>query len=80
MEIQISNANRDLMLMFRIPGDKQYTLRDMYCIDLHKMDQWKPIVELNAKELEWFDSDSESEGSEDGDEDMEDSGSDEESD
>lgn len=52
----------------------------MYSIDLHKMEQWKPLVELNSKELEWFDSDSESDGSEDDDEDMEDSESDDESD
>lgn len=45
------------------------------------MDQWKPLVELNAKELEWFDSDSESEDSDDdGEEDMDDSESDEASD
>lgn len=31
----------------------------MYAIDIYKMDDWKKIIELNEKELEWFDSDSE---------------------
>ncbi|XP_022661959.1 kelch domain-containing protein 4-like isoform X2 [Varroa destructor] len=40
-------------------GDQQLVLRDMYAIDIYKMDDWKKIIELNEKELEWFDSDSE---------------------
>ncbi|OQR75247.1 kelch domain-containing protein 4-like [Tropilaelaps mercedesae] len=47
-------------------GDKQLTLRDMYSIDLHKMDEWKTLVELNKQELEWFESDSEDDEDEEG--------------
>merc|ERR1712178_7643 len=39
-------------------GDKQITLSDMYALDLHKLDEWKTIIELDEKLLEWHESDS----------------------
>ncbi|XP_029463892.1 kelch domain-containing protein 4 [Rhinatrema bivittatum] len=48
--------------MFEV-GDRQFTLNDLYCIDLHKMDEWKVLVEMDPKTQEWLEeSDSEEEG------------------
>lgn len=45
-------------------GDKQFTLSDMYAIDVHKMEDWKVIIPLNTELLEWVESeDSSSHGS-----------------
>ncbi|XP_048648569.1 kelch domain-containing protein 4 isoform X5 [Marmota marmota marmota] len=62
-------------------GDRQVTLNDLYCLDLHKMEEWKVLVEMDAETQEWLeDTDSEedsssAEGAEGGDEDQdEDSG------
>ncbi|XP_029010622.1 kelch domain-containing protein 4 isoform X1 [Betta splendens] len=46
--------------MFEV-GDRQFTLNDFYCLDLHKMDQWEVLVEMDPKTQEWLD-ESESEG------------------
>ncbi|XP_038662452.1 kelch domain-containing protein 4 isoform X1 [Scyliorhinus canicula] len=40
--------------MFEV-GDRQFTLNDLYCIDLHKMDEWKVLVETDPKTQEWLD-------------------------
>lgn len=48
--------------MFEV-GDRQFTLNDFYCLDLHKMDQWEVLVEMDPKTQEWLE-ESESEGEE----------------
>lgn len=48
--------------MFEV-GDRQFTLNDLYCIDLHKMEKWKVLVETDPKTQEWLDEE-ESEGEE----------------
>ncbi|XP_076989363.1 kelch domain-containing protein 4 isoform X2 [Tamandua tetradactyla] len=59
-------------------GDRQFTLSDFYCLDLHKMEAWKTLVEMDPKTQEWLeetDSDDDSnevEGAEGGEEDEED--------
>ncbi|XP_059848997.1 kelch domain-containing protein 4 isoform X2 [Hypanus sabinus] len=40
--------------MFEV-GDRQFTLNDLYSIDLHKMDEWKVLVETDPKTQEWLD-------------------------
>ncbi|XP_076878403.1 kelch domain-containing protein 4-like isoform X5 [Brachyhypopomus gauderio] len=48
--------------MFEV-GDRQFTLNDLYCLDLHKMDQWVVLVEMDPKTQEWLEeSESEDEG------------------
>lgn len=32
--------------MFEV-GDRQFTLNDLYSIDLHKMEEWKVLVEMD---------------------------------
>ncbi|KAM4833963.1 kelch domain-containing protein 4 isoform 4-T5 [Thomomys bottae] len=55
-------------------GDRQVTLSDLHCLDLHKMEAWKTLVEMDPEAHEWLEeSDSEedsssSEGTETGDE------------
>uniref|UniRef100_A0AAY4DJM8 Kelch domain-containing protein 4 n=1 Tax=Denticeps clupeoides TaxID=299321 RepID=A0AAY4DJM8_9TELE len=44
--------------MFEV-GDKQFTLSDMYGLDLHKMDQWEVLVEMDPKTQEWLESEDE---------------------
>ncbi|XP_007887551.2 kelch domain-containing protein 4 [Callorhinchus milii] len=39
--------------MFEV-GDRQFTLNDLYSIDLHKMDEWKVLVEIDPKTQEWL--------------------------
>lgn len=34
-------------------GDRQVTLSDLYCLDLHKMDEWTALVETDPGELCW---------------------------
>ncbi|XP_028264092.1 kelch domain-containing protein 4 isoform X2 [Parambassis ranga] len=46
--------------MFEV-GDRQFTLNDFYCLDLHKMDQWEVLIEMDPKTQEWLE-ESESEG------------------
>uniref|UniRef100_A0A8C6M7U2 Kelch domain containing 4 n=1 Tax=Nothobranchius furzeri TaxID=105023 RepID=A0A8C6M7U2_NOTFU len=48
--------------MFEV-GDRQFTLSDFYCLDLHKMDQWEVLVEMDPKTQEWLE-ESESEDGE----------------
>ncbi|XP_005989196.1 kelch domain-containing protein 4 isoform X1 [Latimeria chalumnae] len=47
--------------MFEV-GDRQFTLNDLYSIDLHKMEEWKVLVEIDPKTQEWLE---ESESEED---------------
>ncbi|XP_051916843.1 kelch domain-containing protein 4 isoform X1 [Hippocampus zosterae] len=39
--------------MFEV-GSRQFTLNDFYCLDLHKMDQWEALVEMDPKTQEWL--------------------------
>lgn len=32
--------------MFEV-GDRQFTLNDLYCLNLHKMEQWEVLVEMD---------------------------------
>ncbi|XP_023616822.1 kelch domain-containing protein 4 isoform X10 [Myotis lucifugus] len=64
-------------------GDRQVTLSDFYCLDLHKMDQWTVLVEADPETQEWLEeTDSEDsdagEGAEGREEDEEDEDSSEE--
>lgn len=34
-------------------GDRQVTLSDLYCLDLHKMDEWTALVEADPGKLWW---------------------------
>ncbi|RXM32194.1 Kelch domain-containing protein 4 [Acipenser ruthenus] len=49
--------------MFEV-GDRLFTLNDLYSVDLHKMDEWKVLVEMDPKTQEWLE-ESDSEGSSD---------------
>ncbi|KAM6176739.1 kelch domain-containing protein 4 [Erethizon dorsatum] len=56
-------------------GDRQVTLNDLYCLDLHRMEEWKALVEMDPKTQEWLeetdsDDSSSAEGAEGGDEDQ----------
>ncbi|XP_033613725.1 kelch domain-containing protein 4 isoform X2 [Fukomys damarensis] len=35
-------------------GDRQVTLNDLYCLDLHRMEEWKALVEMDPKTQEWL--------------------------
>ncbi|XP_016047205.1 kelch domain-containing protein 4 [Erinaceus europaeus] len=35
-------------------GDRQVTLSDLYCLDLHKMEEWTALVEMDAEAQEWL--------------------------
>ncbi|KAM5138519.1 kelch domain-containing protein 4 [Mantella aurantiaca] len=48
--------------MFEV-GDRQFTLNDLYCLDLHKMEEWRVLVEMDPKTQEWLD-ESDSDGEE----------------
>ncbi|XP_066183586.1 kelch domain-containing protein 4-like isoform X3 [Sylvia atricapilla] len=39
--------------MFEV-GDRQVTLSDLHSIDLHRMDQWKVLQEMDPKTQEWL--------------------------
>ncbi|XP_058384421.1 kelch domain-containing protein 4 [Diceros bicornis minor] len=66
-------------------GDRQVTLSDLYCLDLHKMEEWTALVEMDPETQEWLeetDSEEDSdavEGAEGGGDDEEDEDSGEES-
>uniref|UniRef100_A0A8C2XXP8 Kelch domain containing 4 n=1 Tax=Capra hircus TaxID=9925 RepID=A0A8C2XXP8_CAPHI len=48
-------------------GDRQVTLSDLYCLDLHKMEEWTVLVETDPESQEWLeetDSDEDSEEAE----------------
>lgn len=55
--------------MFEV-GDRQFTLNDLYCLDLHKMEEWKVLVEMDPKTQEWLD-ESDSDGEEEEEEETE---------
>uniref|UniRef100_A0A673K2Z8 Kelch domain-containing protein 4-like n=1 Tax=Sinocyclocheilus rhinocerous TaxID=307959 RepID=A0A673K2Z8_9TELE len=66
--------------MFEV-GDRQFTLCDLYSLDLHKIDKWDVLVEMDPKTQEWLE-ESESEDEEEeakGGEDEEEGESEEES-
>uniref|UniRef100_A0A3Q1I0J1 Kelch domain containing 4 n=1 Tax=Anabas testudineus TaxID=64144 RepID=A0A3Q1I0J1_ANATE len=46
--------------MFEV-GDRQFTLNDFYCLDLHKMDQWEVLVEMDPSESSESEGDDEEE-------------------
>ncbi|XP_032925299.1 kelch domain-containing protein 4 isoform X3 [Catharus ustulatus] len=54
--------------MFEV-GDRQVTLSDLHCIDLHRMEQWKVLLDMDPKTQEWLE-ESES-GEEEDDDDVE---------
>ncbi|XP_075694438.1 kelch domain-containing protein 4 isoform X2 [Rhinoderma darwinii] len=59
--------------MFEV-ADRQFTLNDLYSLDLHKMEEWKVLVEMDPKTQEWLeesDSEDEEEGAEGGEEEEE---------
>ncbi|TTM68940.1 Zinc finger CCHC domain-containing protein 2 [Bagarius yarrelli] len=60
--------------MFEV-GDRQFTLNDLYCIDLHKMEQWEELLEMDPKTQEWLE---ESESEDDSEEEDGKAGEDEE--
>ncbi|KAM4619204.1 kelch domain-containing protein 4 isoform 1-T1 [Polymixia lowei] len=62
--------------MFEV-GDRQFTLNDFYCLDLHKMDRWEVLVEMDPKTQEWLE-ESESEDDEEEEEDAKGGGEEEE--
>ncbi|KAL6480726.1 hypothetical protein MHYP_G00117590 [Metynnis hypsauchen] len=62
--------------MFEV-GDRQFTLNDFYCLDLHKLEQWEVLVEMDPKTQEWLE---ESESEDEGDEEEAKGGEDEEED
>ncbi|XP_057569423.1 kelch domain-containing protein 4 isoform X3 [Hippopotamus amphibius kiboko] len=35
-------------------GNRQVTLSDLYCLDLHKMDAWAVLVEMDPESQEWL--------------------------
>ncbi|KAF5914979.1 hypothetical protein HPG69_016268 [Diceros bicornis minor] len=35
-------------------GDRQVTLSDLYCLDLHKMEEWTALVEMDPETQEWL--------------------------
>jgi len=39
--------------MFEV-GNRQFTLNDFYSLDLHKMDQWEVLIEMDPKTQEWL--------------------------
>ncbi|KAL8195048.1 UNVERIFIED_CONTAM: kelch domain containing 4, partial [Gekko kuhli] len=49
--------------MFEV-GDRQFTLNDLYALDLHKMDEWKVLVEMDPKTQEWLEESESDEGEE----------------
>ncbi|KAM9854661.1 kelch domain-containing protein 4 [Aulostomus maculatus] len=53
--------------MFEV-GNRQFTLNDFYSLDLHKMDRWEVLVEMDPKTQEWLE---ESESEDDDDEEEE---------
>lgn len=61
-------------------GSRQYTLSDFYCIDLHKMDQWKTLIANSLTGNEWLGSDSEDGSSDDEEESEDDDDEDDDSD
>ncbi|XP_069072936.1 kelch domain-containing protein 4 isoform X1 [Pleurodeles waltl] len=67
--------------MFEV-GDRQFTLNDLYSLDLHKMEEWTVLVEMDPKTQEWLDEsdDDDAEGAEGGTEEEDEESSEEECD
>lgn len=54
-------------------NEKEITLADFHCLDLHRLDEWRTLIEYDDEQQEWIDSEcSEAEESEDDDDDDED--------
>nr|XP_056718193.1 kelch domain-containing protein 4 [Euleptes europaea] len=49
--------------MFEV-GDRQFTLNDLYALDIHKMEEWKVLVEMDPKTQEWLEESESDEGEE----------------
>ncbi|XP_048372072.1 kelch domain-containing protein 4 [Sphaerodactylus townsendi] len=49
--------------MFEV-GDRQFTLNDLYSLDIHKMEEWKVLVEMDPKTQEWLEESESDEGEE----------------
>uniref|UniRef100_A0A2K5X6S4 Kelch domain containing 4 n=1 Tax=Macaca fascicularis TaxID=9541 RepID=A0A2K5X6S4_MACFA len=45
-------------------GDRQVTLSDLHCLDLHRMEAWKALVEMDPETQEWLEETDSEEGSE----------------
>uniref|UniRef100_A0A803WDJ8 Kelch domain containing 4 n=1 Tax=Ficedula albicollis TaxID=59894 RepID=A0A803WDJ8_FICAL len=52
--------------MFEV-GDRQVTLSDLHCLDLHRMEQWKVLLEMDPKTQEWLEESESDEEEEDDD-------------
>ena len=50
-------------------SDRQLTHKDLYSLDIHKLDEWEVIIEDDIKPLEESDDDSEDDSEDDSDED-----------
>jgi len=48
-------------------GDRQFTLGDMYSIDLHKLTEWQVLIPPDIQQQVWIDSSSDSSSSDEGD-------------
>uniref|UniRef100_A0A2K5DAP6 Kelch domain containing 4 n=1 Tax=Aotus nancymaae TaxID=37293 RepID=A0A2K5DAP6_AOTNA len=46
-------------------GDRQVTLSDLHCLDLHRMEAWKALVEMDPETQEWLEETDSEEDSED---------------
>ncbi|XP_076348242.1 kelch domain-containing protein 4-like [Tachypleus tridentatus] len=55
-------------------GDRQLTLSDFHSLDLHKLDEWHTLIELDTKSQQWLESESDDDDEEVEDEGMEDAG------
>ncbi|XP_055624631.1 kelch domain-containing protein 4 [Toxorhynchites rutilus septentrionalis] len=53
-------------------GSKQFTLSDLYSLDLHKLDQWKTFIANSLTGEEWVGSDSEQSSSDEDEDDTDD--------
>lgn len=53
--------------MFEV-GDRQFTLSDLYCLDLNKMDVWQVLVMMDPKTQEWLEASESEEDDEEEDE------------
>uniref|UniRef100_A0A182JPG9 Kelch domain-containing protein 4 n=1 Tax=Anopheles christyi TaxID=43041 RepID=A0A182JPG9_9DIPT len=61
-------------------GSRQFTLSDLYSLDLHKLDVWKTLIGNSLNTSEWLGSDSEGDSSDDDDDENEDDDDDDDSD
>ncbi|XP_052896657.1 kelch domain-containing protein 4 [Anopheles moucheti] len=61
-------------------GSRQFTLSDLYSLDLHKVDVWKTLIANSLNSSEWLGSDSEGDSSDDDEEDDDDDDDDDDED